>query len=215
MVQRLRVRFRRGEGVKYISHLDLMRLWQRALIRSNISLAYTEGFNPHPRMSLAAPLAVGVTSEAELMDIILAKSISPHNFIAAVNQQLPEGIRILQVQPVTLTLPSLPSQMRFAEYEVEVETRKEAKEIESMIRSLLALETLPWEHQRDTGPKRYDLRALIDDIRLIDCGDGICILGMRLRCDNTGSGRPEQVASALGFGGQPRSMHRTKLILGS
>lgn len=215
MVQRLRIRFSRGEEVKHISHLDIMRLWQRALLRANISLAYSEGFNPHPKMSLAAPLAVGVTSDAELMDIILAQPVSPHNFTAVLSQQLPPGIRISQVQAVGLTLPSLPAQVRFAEYEVEVETSKKPAEVEAMARSLLALDKLPWEHQRDTGPKRYDLRALIDDIWLIECREGMCALGMRLRCDNSGSGRPEQVASALGFDTPPLIMHRTRLVLGS
>jgi radical SAM-linked protein len=65
-MQRLRIRFSRGEEIKYISHLDLMRLWQRALNRAGLEIAYSEGFNPHPRMSLAAPLALGVTSNKYL-----------------------------------------------------------------------------------------------------------------------------------------------------
>ena len=68
-MQRLRVRFSRGQEVKFISHLDIMRLWQRALHRAGIALAYSEGYTPHPRISLAAPLALGITSEAELMDV--------------------------------------------------------------------------------------------------------------------------------------------------
>lgn len=209
----MRIRFSRGQEVRFISHLDLMRLWQRALIRAGIPLAYSEGFNPRPRLSLAAPLAVGVTSEAELMDVILAKPISPHFFSAAVSQQLPAGIEILQVYPIAPTLPSLQSQVRYAEYSVELETEKGAKEIESAIASLLARENLPWQHQRDTGPRHYDLRALIDDLWLIRWQEGRCLIGMRLRCDSQGSGRPEQVALALGFGQYPKSIHRTKLIL--
>ena len=91
-MQRMRIKYRRGEEVKYIAHLDIMRLWQRALNRAGIALAYSEGFHPHPKISLAAPLAVGVTSEAELVDIALAKQVSPHFFIAAVNQQLPADL---------------------------------------------------------------------------------------------------------------------------
>ena len=90
-MQRLRIRFSRGEEIKYISHLDLLRLWQRALVRADIPLAYSEGFNPHPRMSLAVPLALGVTGEAELMDIFLAKWSSPHSFESAIGRQLPKG----------------------------------------------------------------------------------------------------------------------------
>ena len=214
-MERLRIRFRRGQEVKFISHLDTMRLWQRALHRAGIALAYSEGFHPHPRISLAAPLAVGVTSEAELMDIILTRPASPHFFTAAVSQQLPPGIAILQVYPIALTMPSLQSQVRYAEYKVEFETEKEPEEVTSAITSLLALKHLPWQHQRDTGARHYDLRALIDGLWLIDCHHGHGTIGMRLRCDNSGSGRPEQVTAALGFTRFPPSVHRTRLILGA
>jgi len=212
-MQRLRVRFRRGEEVKYISHLDITRLWQRAFHRAEIALAYSEGFNPRPRISLAAPLPVGVTSEAELMDIYCTRQVSPHWFTGAVSQQLPPDIEILQVYQIDLGQPSLPSQVRFAQYKVEVETEKGQKDIESAITGLLAAKHLPWQHQRDTGSRNYDLRALIDDLWLIRWHRPHCTLGMRLRCDNSGSGRPEQVALALGFTQYPQSIHRTKLIL--
>jgi radical SAM-linked protein len=210
-MQRLRVRFARGEAVKFISHLDLMRLWQRALRRAGMPLAYSEGFNPHPRLSLAAPLPLGVTSEAELMDVQVHKWVSPHFFTSALSEQLPAGIEIRQVYPISLTLPSLQSQVRFAEYQVEVETKE--KDIEAKLASLLALKKLPWQHQRDTGPKSYDLRALIDDLWLISSQPDVSTIGMRLRCDSHGSGRPEQVTAALGFSQYPTSIQRTKLIL--
>ncbi|MFC1955122.1 TIGR03936 family radical SAM-associated protein [Chloroflexota bacterium] len=212
-MQRLRIRFRRGQEIKFISHLDIMRLWQRALARAGISLAYSEGFNPHPRMSLAAPLALGVTSETELMDIVLANWVSPHSFEATVSRQLPGGVEIMQVYQMALNIPSLQSQVRFAEYSIELETEKGKRDVESAISSLLSLENLAWQHQRDTGPRRYDLRTLIDNLWLIDYRDGYCTIGMNLRCDSNGSGRPEQVAAALGFDHHPQSIHRTKLIL--
>ena len=212
-MQRLRIRFSRGQEVKFISHLDITRLWQRALKRAEIALAYSEGFNPHPRMSLAAPLAVGVTSEAELMDINLTKFVSPHFFIAVVSQQLPPGIEISQVYQIVPTMPSLQSQVRYAEYKIELKTEKGQRDVESALDSLLSVKQLPWQHQRDTGLRSYDLRALINSLWLIDCRDGCCTIGMRLRCGSNGSGRPEQVAAALGFTGYPQSIHRTKLIL--
>ena len=212
-MQRLRIRFCRGEEIKFISHLDIMRLWERALHRARISLAYSEGFSPHPRISLAAPLPVGVTSEAELMDIFIARLVSPHWFTTAVSQQLPPGIGIVGVYPVALTIPSLQSLVRCAEYEVAIATEREAKDMESAISALLSAEALPWHHQRDTGQRSYDLRALIDDLWLIDWCHPYGIIGMRLRCGNLGSGRPEQVTLALGFSQYPQSIHRTKLIL--
>ena len=212
-MQRLRIRFCRGVAIQFISHLDIIRLWQRALHRAEIPLSYSEGFNPHPRISLAVPLAIGVTSEAELMDILCTKWVSPHWFSAAVSQQLPPGIEILQVYPINSNQSSLQSQVRYAEYKVEVETEKEPKDIESGLSSLLSAEHLPWQHQRDTGIRSYDLRVLIDNLRLIDWHRPYCTIEMRLRCDNSGSGRPEQVTAALGFAHYPQSMHRTKLIL--
>jgi radical SAM-linked protein len=211
-MQRIRIRFSRGEELKFISHLDIMRLWQRALHRAGIPLAYTEGFSPHPRISLAAPLAVGVTSEAELMDVFCAKWVSPHSFTTAVSQQLPPGIAISQVHMVAPTMPSLQSQVSYAEYEVEIETDKDQAGIKTAIDSLLSLKKLPWHHQRDTGTRNYDLRALTDDLWLVDWRRGHCTIGMRLRCDSSGSGRPEQVTAALDFG-HPTSTRRTKLIL--
>ncbi len=212
-MQRLRIRFSRGEEVKFISHLDIMRLWQRALHRAGIPLAYSEGFSPHPRISLAAPLPIGVTSEAELMDIFCTRWVSPHFFTTALSQQLPPGIEILQVYSTALTMPSLQSQVRYAEYKVEAET--EEKDIESKLASLLSVKHLPWQHQRDTGTRHYDLRALIDDLWLINCHHPYCAIGMKLRCDSSGSGRPEQVAAALGFAHHPHSIHRTRLIIGA
>ena len=213
--QRLRVRFGRGQEIKFISHLDIMRLWQRALHRAGVALAYSEGFSPHPRISLAAPLPIGVTSEAELMDIFSTKWISPHFFTKAVSRQLPAGIDIQQVYQIALNLPSLQSQVRYAEYEVEVETEKEQGDIEVALTSLLSLKHLPWKHQRDTGVRHYDLRALIDNLWLIDWHRSYCAVGMKLRCDSNGSGRPEQVTAALGFTCYPQSIHRVKLVLGS
>lgn len=209
---RLRVRFSRGQELKFISHLDIMRLWQRALRRAAIALAYSEGFNPRPRLSLAAPLAVGITSEAELMDIYCLKQVSPHSLKAAVNRQLPPGVEVLQVYQAALTQPSLQSLLRHAEYRVEVATEKDEKEIQSALDSLLSKEQLPWQHRRDTAIRSYDLRALIDDLWLIGLKDGGGTIGMRLRCDSGGSGRPEQVTKALGFS-EPPYIHRSRLIL--
>ncbi len=214
-MQRLRIRFCRGQELKFISHLDIMRLWQRALHRARIALAYSEGFSPHPRISLAAPLPLGVTSEAELMDIFCTRLVSPHFFTEALNQQLPPGIEILQVYQVSPNMPSLQSQLRYVEYKVEVETEKEQRDIEAALASILSLQHLPWQHQRDTGTRHYDLRALVDDLWLIDRQHPSCTIGMRLRCDNRGSGRPEQVTTALGFTHHPHSIHRTRLIIGT
>lgn len=210
-MQRLRTSFSRGEEIKFLSHLDLMRLLERALRRTGLPLAYSEGFTPHPRISLAAPLSVGVTSQAELMDVFLSYWVSPHSFANQFIMQLPNSLALSKAWPVGLTEPSLQSQIRFAEYEIEV--KAEVQNVEATLQSLLSAKEIPWHHSRDTGVRHYDLRALIDKLWLIDSFNSSHILGMRLRCSSNGAGRPEQVTKALGFQDYPRSIHRTKLIL--
>ena len=212
---RLRIRFSRGKELKFISHLDIIRLWIRVLRRAQIPLEYSEGFTPHPKISLAVPLSVGVTADNELMDIFVTRAVSPHWFTDAVNHQLPPGLEILETSPIGSNVPSLQSQVRFTQYQVEVNTNKNEEEIKTDIDHLLSLESLPWYHERDTGRRNYDLRALIDDIWFIEYQPSSCTLGMRLRCDEGGSGRPEQVAAAMGFTEYPKSIRRTKLILGT
>jgi len=212
-MQRLRLRFGRGEEVKFISHLDIMRFWERAFRRAGMPLAYSQGFTPHPRISLAAPLAVGVTSEAELMDVWLNRWMPPQSFVMSAKQQLPPGFTIFEAWQVGLNMPSLQSCLGFAEYHIVMEIKQTKQEVESSLHSLLQAEELPWHHSRGSKLHFYDLRRLIDDLWLIDYHDSCYILGMRLHCDASGSGRPEQVTAALGFPQYPKSIHRTRLIL--
>lgn len=213
-VQRLRVTFGRGEEVKYITHLDLMRFWERALRRAGLPLAYSQGYNPTPKISLAAPLAVGVTGSCEVMDVHLSRRVAPFYFIREVSKQLPAGFQVVSVQEVGLGLPSLQSQVRWAEYRVEVEAEgRDQVEVERAIQELLAAPSLPWQHRRDQEVRRYDLRALVESIWLAEAEGEALVLGMQLRCDQEASGRPEQVASALGFHQPPRRIHRSRLIL--
>jgi radical SAM-linked protein len=212
-VQRLRVTFCRGEEVKYITHLDIMRFWERALRRAAIPLAYSQGYSPGPRISLAAPLPVGVTSTGELLDVYLSRRVTPYDFIKTVSQQLPAGIAMREVREVGLGLPSLQSQVRWSEYQVDVPTDRSREEVQAALAELLAAESLPWQHQREKEVRRYDLRSLVQDLWLEGLADGFCTLGMRLRTDSQGSGRAEQVTAALGFSEPPLRIERRKLIL--
>jgi radical SAM-linked protein len=212
-MHRLRVTFSRGEELKYLSHLDVMRLWERALRRANLPLAYSQGFSPHPKISIAAPLPLGVTGERELMDIVIQRRISPYLVQKNLTSQLPKDMSITSVVQVPADASSLQSQVRRAEYRVEVETDKPVDEIKAAIDSFLALAELPWQHKRDEEMRSYDIRKLVERVWFVEAHGTICILGMCLRADGSASGRAEQVALALGFKGQPKSICRTRLFL--
>jgi radical SAM-linked protein len=209
--QRLRVTFSRGDGLKHITHLDMMRFWERAIRRAGVPLAYSEGFTPHAQIQIAAPLPVGTTSEAELMDVFLDRPLPPREFVAAVAAQLPADVGISAAEEVGLGLPSLQAETRFAEYAVDVPAGEGP--LAEAIARFLAAETLPWQHTRDDEVKSYDIRALVRDIAVAgDAPAGMTRLVMTLRNDPSGSGRPEQVVAALGLPA-PERIHRTRIVL--
>lgn len=84
--------------MKYISHLDLMRLFMRAMRRAELPLKITEGFNPHPKLSIKRALKLGLESESEEATILLKEQVSNDEFKSRLQKQLPEGIEIKNVQ---------------------------------------------------------------------------------------------------------------------
>jgi radical SAM-linked protein len=211
-MQRLRVKFTREEGVKFLSHLDLMRFWERAIRRAGFETAYSEGFTPHARLSLAAPLPVGITSRVELMDVWLTGWETPNTFAGRIAEQLPEGMEILETKIISPEAPSMQSQINFATYEVEIESARSAAEVEAAVKKLMESDDFPWKHAREKEERHYNLRTLVEDIK-VSCPDASRYkLEMKLRCDTSGSGRPEQVALALGFSERPLAIRRTGLI---
>lgn len=211
-IQRLRVTFTRGDEMKYITHLDMMRFWERALRRAGVPVFNSEGFSPHPQIALAAPLAVGTTSDCELLDVFLEQRVTPRAFIDALSPQLPPAVTIASAQEVGLTLPSLQADVRAAEYEVDAPL-PEGFDVEDAVRRLLDAESIPWQHKRDEEMKSYDLRPLVHEIDVIGREGTSVRLRMLLCNDSTnGAGRPEQVALALGLA-LPTRIHRTRLVL--
>ena len=116
--QRLRATYRKAEVLRYIAHLDLMRTWERSLRRARLPLAYTQGFTPHARIALGAPLPVGTVGERELLDVWMSPAIAPEEFARRLAAVLPEGLVLLAAEEAAHELPSLQSQIRSATYEV-------------------------------------------------------------------------------------------------
>ncbi len=92
----IRAKYTKKGDLVYLSHLDLVRLFERSFRRAGVPLAFTQGFNPHPIISFAAPLSVGISSEAEYFDVVLSELMTAEQFIFAMNKTLPEDIQILQ-----------------------------------------------------------------------------------------------------------------------
>lgn len=95
-MDKLRLRFRKTGRAIYISHLDLMHTMQRAFSRAGYALKYSEGFNPHPQISIALPLSVGTASLCEIMDFRLREEADLSKLPARLTAVMPEGIEVLE-----------------------------------------------------------------------------------------------------------------------
>lgn len=96
-MDKLRMRFSKTGRAVYISHLDLMHTFQRAFARAGYSIRYSEGFNPHPYISILLPLSVGMSSSCEIMDFRIREDCDIAEMPERVTAALPEGIRVLEV----------------------------------------------------------------------------------------------------------------------
>jgi radical SAM-linked protein len=203
--QRVRIRFACGPDT---SRGDLARLWREAFEAAGVEVSRSEGRRGQ-RIVFAAGLPQHVSSEGELVDVVLARPVRTADLIERVRAQLPPEIELREAQEVGFGLPSLPSAVRWSDYEVDVPATDGS---EMAIAALLAQETLPWRDTRGEKVREYDLRSLVQELRVECAGDGVVRLAMRLRCDASGVGRPDQVVLALGLP-QPLRTHRRRLVL--
>jgi radical SAM family uncharacterized protein/radical SAM-linked protein len=122
-VSRIRFQFAKRKEVKFISHLDLLNAFTRAFRRAAIPIAYSHGFNPHPKISFGSVLPVGTISEAEFADVDLEAYMDPDDLIARANDQLPLGVELLEAQEIPLKEGSLMAQIDLASYIVVLDTQ--------------------------------------------------------------------------------------------
>lgn len=213
-MQRLRITFSRGPRVKYISHLDITRMWERVFRRAGLPLAYSQGFSPHARISIAAPLAMAVTADAELLDVELDRRMDPEFAAKCIRQQLPPGFAVREVEEVPSQWRALQAAVRFSEYTAILATDLPPAEIQERLEALLRAESLPRQRMRDREVRRYDLRPLIDRLWVQSHEAGQAVLGMRLQTDEHATGRPDEVLAALDLAAAPRQVNRDRLVLG-
>ena len=151
----IRFRFEKRGRAAYLSHLDVMRTFQRAMIRAGVRVRHSEGFNPHPKMSLALPLQLGCESVCEVLDVSVLEA--PEAVIPALNAALPEGIRILASGPVGAPV----REIAWTEWELLFPEEAAAAEAERILR----LPSLPVEKKTKRGIGTLDIAPHIRDLK--------------------------------------------------
>jgi radical SAM-linked protein len=209
--QRLRITFSKGENLRYISHLDLARTWERVLRRAGIPVAYSKGYHPHPKMVFAAALPVGCTGEAEVMDVTLSRPMPPRRVLRGLACRTPDGLEAVDATPVYDRAPALPTLLHSADYESLIETRESIDDVTCRCRALLTRESIP----RLFRDKSYDLRPLIDKLEVVRINALRVLLLMQLAAGERGTGRPDEVLDELGWADSPHKCHRRRLRFAS
>ncbi len=209
---RLRLVFAKKKQVKYISHLDLSLAWERALRRAQIPLAYSQGFNPRPKIQFASGLPLGATGAAEVVDIIVVEPVDPDDARTRIKVALPVGIGLHSIQEVPLKSSTLQQLLRQAEYRVTVETELSAGDLAGRIDDLLAADKVIQIRRRRKQDEEFDLRPWLHRLHLDSAADGEAHLQMRLTAGQFGNLRPEAVLKALGLDNNWTEIERTRLI---
>jgi radical SAM-linked protein len=173
-----------------------------------VPLAYSRGFNPRPKLQLAAALPLGHTAEAELVDVWLERPLSVEPFAKTLARVLPDGLSISQVSQVLGKEAALPTQVVAAEYRATVEWGESVADVEARIERLLAAKELVSERRG----RQYDLRPLVERLWLERVDSGVFVLGMQLAARQGATARPEAVLMALGMGVPFACYHRLRLI---
>ncbi len=199
-MHRVRIQFGKTGPLRFTGHLDLAQAWERLLRRARVPVVYSKGFNPQPRLNLAAALPLGFTSECELVDVWLEAHIPAAELLQRLTAAAPPGLTIHKVEEAAIKAPSLQSQLKAAEYNIVLEPLPDLK---GRVDALLAAVTLP----RERRGKSYDLRPLVLAIWLDAEG-----IGMQLAAMPGSTGRPDEVLLALGLDAPVARIHRTRLI---
>lgn len=195
MNSRHRLRFSKAGTARYISHLDLMRTFQRAFLRAGVPIRHTEGFNPHAFVSIALPLPVGQSSVCELLDCELMGDIPLEEVPERLNRALPEGIAVLRAYEAVRSLKEL-CWLR-SEVRLEYDRGVPAGAAEE-IAALFARPSLTIEKKTKRREKaEIDMIPMIQSVE-VEAGEEAVLLRAVTAAQNP-SLNPELLAAALRF----------------
>jgi radical SAM-linked protein len=163
------IKFTKGEEIKFISHLDLMRTIQRVIRRSELPIEYSKGFNPHMSLSIAQPLSVGLYSDGEYLDLVLTEALKEEEVIERLNKASTTTIKFLNANSVEIIenvkrLPQAMALLDGARYTIKLKLNSEDKVNEQIIETL---NEAKWEIVKKSkkGEKLTDIKPLVKEFK--------------------------------------------------
>jgi len=179
------------EGDKrFLSHHDMMRLWERALRRAGLPLRLSQGYNPRPKMSLPEPRSVGIASEAEILEFELADWVNPDAVLERLRGQVPSGIAMRSLDLVRPTDKAHPTTVVYV-----ARLESPPSDLADRARRVLDRREAPVVRHRPKGDKHLDARPFIRDLETADGRE----IRMTLDTGPGGTVRPDEVLRLMGF----------------
>lgn len=190
-VQRLRIRYAKRGRLRFTSHRDFSRAFERALVRVRLPMAYSSGFNPHPRISYAGAAPTGAASEAEYVEIGLAEVVDPAAVHSALAEALPDGLDVLEV--VESAGGSLADRLEASSWLIDLVAPYD--ETAAAVAAFLAADEVPVERMTKKGLRQFDCRGAVVSLEAEPAGSGSRLL-LLLR-HGTPAVRPDDVIAGL------------------
>ena len=189
-MQRLRVRYAKRGRLRFTSHRDFSRAFERAVFRARIPMAYSSGFNPHPRISYAGAAPTGAASEAEFLEIGLAQVVEPDDVRRALAEAMPDGLDVLEVVEGS---GSLADRLEASRWSVVVALP--AADVAAAVDAFLAVDAVPVERMTKKGLRTFDCRQPVVALS-VGPHDAGSVLDLTLR-HTVPAVRPDDVLSGL------------------
>lgn len=184
--KRIRLKFIKNGIMRFLSHLEMLNMFSRAVGRAEIPILYSQGFHPHPRFSFATALSVGIESSCEYMDMDVAAIADPLEIIAGLNRVLPTGCRIVTAEEIPLKSPSLSVIITAVRYRVTLAGVPDS-EIQGKVDTFLQLDTFVWTREKRGKVIEIDLRRELRELSV----DGMTLEMVITR------GKPLEFAAAI------------------
>lgn len=188
----IRFKFKKIGNLQYISHLDLVRTMNKIIVRADLPLWYTEGFNPKPKMVFAAPLSIGSESVCEYLDLRLTEKIDPEIAKNRLNANMTEEMQVIEAY-----YPETPfTDLKWLSYTMTLDTKGASEELAARCNAVLGAEKMEVLKNTKSGEKIVDIKPLIHSAEAF-FADGYIRIECILSADPSSFLNPEYVITAL------------------
>ena len=191
----VRVVFQKTGNLQYFSHLDLQRTWQRVLVRASIPMWYTQGFNPHSKITFGVPLPVGSEGMCEMVDLRIDRKITCEEIKNQLNAELTGEMQVSEVYVPKTAF----SDIAWGTYEITIKTPGDAIDNAKAITGIFTQDAEPivMTKRSKSGDKEVNILPMIHSAKAVADPNGLIHLRATLRAGNTENLNPEYLIKAM------------------